>query len=94
MGLQSTDQEQEHIDFVELNLAALRALGSNDNPTDLALYLDYQIRHLLVDEFQDTSIMQFEFLEKLVAGWEPRQRTENQLTQDSIFIMLITFPFL
>ena len=63
-------QENGTSDFVELNLAALRALGEPDNPTDLALYLDHQITHLLVDEFQDTSIMQFELIEKLLTGWE------------------------
>lgn len=63
--------QHQTIDFVELNLAAIRALGQPDNPTDLALYFDYQIRHLLVDEFQDTSITQFRLLEHLIMGWEP-----------------------
>lgn len=58
------------IDFIELNLAAARALGDSEQPTDLALHLDAKINHLLVDEFQDTSIQQFSLLEKLVAGWE------------------------
>ena len=64
-------QHHNAIDFVELNLAALRALGDDDEPTDLALYLDYQIKHLLIDEFQDTSITQFTLLERLIRGWEP-----------------------
>jgi ATP-dependent helicase/nuclease subunit A len=58
-------------DFVEFSLAALRALGSEDEPTDLMLVLDYRIRHILVDEFQDTSQSQFELLRKLTSGWEP-----------------------
>ena len=64
-------QRHNAIDFIELNLAALRALGDDDEPTDLALYLDYQIKHLLIDEFQDTSITQFTLLERLIRGWEP-----------------------
>jgi ATP-dependent helicase/nuclease subunit A len=57
-------------DFVEIAQAANRALGSADEPTDLALALDYRIRHLLIDEFQDTSFTQFELLEKLTWGWQ------------------------
>ena len=37
---------------------------------DLALRLDYQLHHILVDEFQDTSWTQFNLLEKLTAGWQ------------------------
>lgn len=59
------------IDHVETSLAALTALGSEEQPTDLALRLDYQLRHILVDEFQDTSHTQFQLLEKLTAGWQP-----------------------
>ena len=57
-------------DYAEVALAALRALGENGDPTDLALRLDYQIRHLLVDEFQDTSVSQYTLIEQLTAGWE------------------------
>jgi len=59
------------VDFSAVSLAALHALGDQDPPTDLALALDCKIAHILVDEFQDTSILQFELLEKLVANWEP-----------------------
>ena len=52
-------------------MAAQRALGEAENPTDLALSLDYQVQHLLIDEFQDTSVSHYDLLEKLVAGWEP-----------------------
>ena len=58
-------------DFIEFSLAALRALEGEDGPTDLMLVLDYSIRHILVDEFQDTSFSQFNLLEKLTSGWEP-----------------------
>lgn len=57
-------------DFSEVALSASAALGDKEYPTDLNLMLDTQIRHLLVDEFQDTSITQFHLLEKLTAGWQ------------------------
>jgi ATP-dependent helicase/nuclease subunit A len=56
-------------DFAEIALAALAVLGETDNPTELGLALDYQISHLLVDEFQDTSRVQYALLERLTAGW-------------------------
>ena len=58
------------VDFTEVAQGALHALGPPEEPTDLALALDYRIRHLLIDEFQDTSISQYQLIEKLIAGWE------------------------
>ncbi|MFM1896337.1 MAG: hypothetical protein RLZZ385_1411, partial [Pseudomonadota bacterium] len=58
------------VDHSQIAQAALDALGSEDEPTDLALVLDYQIHHILVDEFQDTSSLQIRLLERLTAGWQ------------------------
>ena len=63
--------ETAKCDFTEVAQGALRALGSPDDPTDLLLALDHRIHHILVDEFQDTSISQWELLERLTAGWQP-----------------------
>jgi ATP-dependent exoDNAse (exonuclease V) beta subunit len=64
-------QARGQVDFTEVAQGALRALGEAEAPSDLALALDYRIRHLLVDEFQDTSISQHELVAKLMAGWDP-----------------------
>ena len=64
-------QSRGQVDFTEVSQRALLALEDSEGPTDLALRLDYQIRHLLIDEFQDTSISQFELLARLTAGWTP-----------------------
>ncbi|MGI9325115.1 MAG: UvrD-helicase domain-containing protein [Pseudomonadales bacterium] len=59
-------------DYTGLAAAALRGLGDEEQGiTDLGLYLDRRIRHILVDEFQDTNWSQLHLLEKLTAGWEP-----------------------
>lgn len=68
--LQVVFQEQAEVDFTEVHLRALQALGSRDTPTDLALALDYRIKHVLADEFQDTSSGQYQLLEALTAGWQ------------------------
>lgn len=68
--LQWVFSQTGEIDFVEVNLAASRALGSIDDPSELALQLDYSIAHLLIDEFQDTSTTQYHLIEKLLAGWQ------------------------
>ena len=64
-----TFTQEKVVDHTEISHRAQLALGEPESPTDLAQQLDYQIRHLLVDEFQDTSPTQVELLEKLTAGW-------------------------
>ena len=64
-------QARGQVDFAEVAQRAVDALGGVGEPSDLALALDYRIRHLLVDEFQDTSISQYELIARLTAGWEP-----------------------
>ncbi|WP_265946364.1 UvrD-helicase domain-containing protein [Dechloromonas sp. A34] len=64
-------QEAGEVDFIESAARAGMALGDDEAPTDLAQALDYRIRHLLVDEFQDTSPTQVALLEKLTRGWMP-----------------------
>ena len=64
-------REQGAVDFAAVSLAALRALGRADAPSDLSLRLDYQLQHILVDEFQDTSSAQLELVRLLTSGWQP-----------------------
>ncbi|HSX20343.1 MAG TPA: UvrD-helicase domain-containing protein, partial [Gammaproteobacteria bacterium] len=58
------------VDFIAVALAALSALQDQDAPSDLSLALDCKIKHILVDEFQDTSHIQFKLLECLTANWD------------------------
>jgi ATP-dependent helicase/nuclease subunit A len=62
-------RERVAVDHTHVALAAEAALGTEDDPTDLALRLDYQLEHLLVDEFQDTSDSQFRLLTRLTQDW-------------------------
>ena len=64
-------QEAGEVDFIEIAARAGLALGEDEAPTDLAQALDYRIRHLLVDEFQDTSPGQVALIARLMRGWTP-----------------------
>lgn len=64
------NEQWQQTDFTELSWRARHALGEMDRPSDLALQCDYQIRHWLIDEFQDTSVAQFDLLARLTAGWQ------------------------
>jgi len=64
--------EAGQTDFTGLSRAALQGLGDDESGfTDLGLYLDNRISHVLVDEYQDTNWAQFHLLEKLTHGWQP-----------------------
>ena len=69
--LQAIFYDHNVVDFTEIALGALRALGNTQQPSDYALQLDTQIYHLLIDEFQDTSIIQFRLIEALITRWQP-----------------------
>lgn len=68
-------QRSGAVDHTHIALAAIQALGPDDLPTVLAQRLDYQIEHILVDEFQDTSASQAELLRRLMRGWEDHNAT-------------------
>ena len=58
------------VDYAQVAGAARAALSAGGAPTDLALRLGASVRHILVDEFQDTSAEQISLLRALSAGWE------------------------
>ncbi|SFV85139.1 ATP-dependent DNA helicase pcrA [hydrothermal vent metagenome] len=60
-------EEKQTNDFIEVALNANRALV---DVSDIALFLDYKVQHLLIDEFQDTSASQFNTLSKLIEEWQ------------------------
>ncbi len=67
--LETVLRRERVLDFTGLLLRAKSALRDEDGPTDLALFLDYRIRHVLVDEYQDTSRAQLDFFNLLTEGW-------------------------
>jgi ATP-dependent helicase/nuclease subunit A len=71
--LKAVFAEAGTVDFIEVAQIARRVLRGEDQfPTDAALAVADDIRHLLVDEFQDTSRRQHEFISALIAAWPDR----------------------
>ncbi len=68
--------EENAVDFVEIGMAALKVLTANaSNRAPVG-----SIRHLLVDEFQDTSRRQHEFLASLLQEWSAKSKDARQRT--------------
>lgn len=68
--LRAVFAEAGTVDFVEVAQIAKQVLRGEDNlPSDAAQAVADGIRHLLVDEFQDTSRRQHEFVTSLIEAW-------------------------
>jgi ATP-dependent helicase/nuclease subunit A len=61
------------VDYTYISSAATSALATS---IDLRLYLESNINHLLVDEFQDISVSQYQLLAHLTSNWV---RADNSL---------------
>jgi ATP-dependent exoDNAse (exonuclease V) beta subunit len=62
--------EHDTVDFTELSLAAREVLSNADASQGALLAQSGNLRHFLVDEFQDTSRSQHELLGLLIRAWE------------------------
>ncbi|MFK8022234.1 MAG: UvrD-helicase domain-containing protein [Pseudomonadales bacterium] len=59
-------QSRQEVDFVATGVQSLVAM---QELSDIAMKLDHQIKHVLVDEFQDTSQVQYDLLQSLCREW-------------------------
>ncbi len=73
LHLRTVFLRERRVDFIEITRLALDALGEDGAPSELQLALDYRLRHLLVDEFQDTSLTHYAFLTRLVGDWRENE---------------------
>ncbi|MCP5327898.1 MAG: UvrD-helicase domain-containing protein [Sinobacteraceae bacterium] len=64
-------RDLRRVDYVAIAAAARTALAEDEAGTELTIHQGEQLAHLLVDEFQDTSLDQFELLEALTRDWVP-----------------------
>ena len=79
-------KEHDQCDYPAITLSALEAItpACDDIVSDITLRLDYQLRHILVDEFQDTSGSQVELIAQLVTGWQPEDGRTLFLVGDAM----------
>jgi ATP-dependent exoDNAse (exonuclease V) beta subunit len=63
-------QQRGQVDHGEVAAVARQALREMDTPTELSIRQTLRVRHLLVDEFQDTSPDQLELIQELTQGWD------------------------
>jgi ATP-dependent exoDNAse (exonuclease V) beta subunit len=67
--------ERGECDFTEIALSAREALHSDEGSSELALSAGGTLRHMLVDEMQDTSSGQYELLDLLTSSWDGKTQT-------------------
>lgn len=68
--LQLHMQDKQMIDFPGINLQLLSALLDEHQHSQLVMQIYQRFTHLLIDEFQDTSVNQFEILELAFSAWK------------------------
>ena len=69
--LKLTFTKNQALDFTEVSQCAINAFNEEGEISDIAMILDYEIKHILVDEFQDTSYVQLNLLRLLTQQWQP-----------------------
>jgi ATP-dependent exoDNAse (exonuclease V) beta subunit len=69
--LQIVFADEQTVDFIEISERANTTLDMTVRDQDVSLALDYEIKHLSVDESQDISLTQYAFIEKLTTTWLP-----------------------
>lgn len=75
-------QSRSVVDFNEINSFALLALGTIDQPSEIAYHLNHAIKHILIDEFQDTSNIHFQLINEIVKHWDIQEHRTLFLVGD------------
>src|SRR5882672_5167851 len=68
---QHLKEQQQALDFTDLEWHAYRLLSDPDHAAYLQARLDARYRHILLDEFQDTNPLQWQVLQSWLAAYGP-----------------------
>jgi ATP-dependent helicase/nuclease subunit A len=63
-------QQRGQVDHSEVAAVARQALTDMGTPTELSMRQTLRVRHILMDEFQDTSPDQLDLVHALIRGWD------------------------
>ncbi|HMA12907.1 MAG TPA: UvrD-helicase domain-containing protein, partial [Steroidobacteraceae bacterium] len=63
-------RQRGQVDHAEVAAVARQALSELGTPTELSVRQTLRVRHILVDEFQDTSPDQLDLVHALTSGWD------------------------
>ena len=80
--LQMQMNQQQTTDFAGINLQLLSALLDEQHSETLVLQTYQSYQHVLIDEFQDTSVSQFDILERAFAAWKGEQQRSITVVGD------------
>jgi ATP-dependent helicase/nuclease subunit A len=85
---QDEKREQGRVDFSDLELEAYYLLTRHEDWSNILLAFDEHTDHVLVDEFQDTSFLQWGIISKLTEEWQAGQgRKQEQGIEPTIFLV-------
>lgn len=74
--LQLEFNRRQQYDHTEISGRAHAVFHNNtppgeENSSDIVINLNHQLHHLMIDEFQDTSLSQYNLIIKLISSWQP-----------------------
>ena len=87
---QRLKDQQQAVDFTDLEWHAHRLLADPDNAAYMQVRLDARYRHILLDEFQDTNPLQWQVLQAWLDGYgalEAPSATDESGGRPSVFIV-------
>ncbi|MEO0080634.1 MAG: 3'-5' exonuclease, partial [candidate division WOR-3 bacterium] len=85
---ESAKLEKGQVDYDDMELLALQLLTEHEEWQNILYAFDEQTDHLLVDEFQDTSFLQWGIIDKLTEEWRSGAGAKTELgIEPTIFIV-------
>jgi len=84
---QRLKEQQQALDFTDLEWHAHRLLGDADNAAYMQVRLDARYRQILLDEFQDTNALQWQVLQSWLAGYGALEEGQDAADRPGVFVV-------